>query len=100
MEKTAKRMEAAGVGEIVVKDGAEPALLFGKGAGKLLPAVPAEAIDTTAAGDSFNGSYLAARLLGDEPEAAVIRAHRVASAVVQVRGALAPFDVLRGAFTD
>jgi 2-dehydro-3-deoxygluconokinase len=100
METTAKRMEAAGVGEIVVKDGAEPALLFGKGACKLLPAVPTEAIDTTAAGDSFNGSYLAARLLGDEPEAAVIRAHRVASAVVQVRGALAPFDVLRGAFTD
>jgi 2-dehydro-3-deoxygluconokinase len=98
METTAKRMEAAGVGEIVVKDGAEPALLFGKGAGKLLPAVRTVAIDTTAAGDSFNGSYLAARLLGDEPEAAVIRAHRVASAVVQVRGALAPFDVLRGAF--
>ncbi|MGN6767528.1 MAG: sugar kinase, partial [Rhizobiaceae bacterium] len=29
MEATAKRMEAAGVGEIVVKDGAQPALLFG-----------------------------------------------------------------------
>jgi 2-dehydro-3-deoxygluconokinase len=98
MEATAKRIEAAGVGEIVVKDGAQPALLFGKGAGKLLPAVPTEAIDTTAAGDSFNGSYLAARLLGDEPEAAVTRAHRVASAVVRVRGALAPFDVLRAVF--
>jgi len=98
MEATAKRIEAAGVGEIVVKDGAEPALLFGKGTGKLLPAVPTEAVDTTAAGDSFNGSYLAARLLGDEPEAAVTRAHRVASAVVRVRGALAPFDVLRAVF--
>jgi 2-dehydro-3-deoxygluconokinase len=91
-------MEAAGASEIVVKDGAEPALLFGKGAGKLLPAVRTVAIDTTAAGDSFNGSYLVARLLGDEPEAAVTRAHRVASAVVQVRGALAPFEVLRRAF--
>jgi 2-dehydro-3-deoxygluconokinase len=98
MEATAKRMEAAGIGEIVVKDGAEPALLFGKDGGRLLPAVPTEAIDTTAAGDSFNGSYLAARLLGDEPETAVMRAHRVASAVVRVRGALAPFEVLRSAF--
>jgi 2-dehydro-3-deoxygluconokinase len=98
MEATAKRMAAAGVGEIVVKDGAEPALLFGKSASKRLPAVPTKAIDTTAAGDSFNGSYLAARLLGDEAETAVTRAHRVASAVVQVRGALTPFEVLRAAF--
>jgi 2-dehydro-3-deoxygluconokinase len=99
MEATAMRMQAAGVGEIVVKDGAAPALLFGKGAGTLFPAVATEAVDTTGAGDSFNGSYLAARLIGDEPAAAVTRAHRVASAVVQVRGALAPFEVLRAAFT-
>jgi 2-dehydro-3-deoxygluconokinase len=98
METTARRMEAAGAGEIVVKDGPSPALLFGGGVGRRLPALPTEAIDTTGAGDSFNGSYLAARLLGDEPEAAVMRAHRVASAVVRVRGALAPFEVLRAAF--
>ena len=98
MEATAKRIEAAGVGEIVVKDGAEPALLFGKGPGKLRPAVPTEAVATTAAGDSFNGPYPPPRLLGDEPEAAVTRAHRVACAVVRVRGALAPFDVLRAVF--
>jgi 2-dehydro-3-deoxygluconokinase len=98
MEMTARRMQAAGVGEIVVKDGAAPALLFGGGMGRLFPAVATEAVDTTGAGDSFNGSYLAARLVGDEPEAAVARAHRVASAVVRVRGALAPFDVLRAAF--
>jgi 2-dehydro-3-deoxygluconokinase len=98
METTAQRMQAAGAGEIVVKDGASPALLFGGGTGRRLPAMPTEAIDTTGAGDSFNGSYLAARLLGDEPQAAVMRAHRVASAVVRVRGALAPFEVLRAAF--
>jgi 2-dehydro-3-deoxygluconokinase len=60
--------------------------------------MPTEPVDTTGAGDSFNGSYLVARLLGDVPEAAVARAHRVASAVVRVRGALAPFEVLRDAF--
>jgi 2-dehydro-3-deoxygluconokinase len=98
MEVTAERIEAAGVGEIVVKDGASPALVFGKGAGRLFPPVATDAVDTTGAGDSFNGSYLAARLLGDEPETAVMRAHRVASSVVGVRGALAPFEVLRAAF--
>jgi hypothetical protein len=29
-----------------------------------------------------------------------MRAHRVASAVVRVRGALAPFEVLRSAFAE
>jgi 2-dehydro-3-deoxygluconokinase len=98
MEATARRLETAGAGEIVVKDGASPALTFGGGIGRLYPAVPTEPVDTTGAGDSFNGSYLVARLLGDVPEAAVARAHRVASAVVRVRGALAPFEVLRDAF--
>ncbi|TIU05053.1 MAG: hypothetical protein E5W44_26645, partial [Mesorhizobium sp.] len=49
-------------------------------------------------GDSFNGGYLAARLAGHAPVDAVRRAHRVAAAVVQVRGALAPFEILRTAF--
>ncbi|TIU94418.1 MAG: sugar kinase, partial [Mesorhizobium sp.] len=56
--------------------------------------------DTTGAGDSFNGAYLAARLAGHAPTEAVLRAHRVAAAVVQVRGALAPFETLRAAFED
>ncbi len=97
-EITAMRIEGAGVAEIVIKDGAEPALSFAKGAGRRLPAVTTRAVDTTGAGDSFNGSYLVARLLGDEQDEAVARAHHVAAAVVQVRGALAPFDVLREAF--
>jgi 2-dehydro-3-deoxygluconokinase len=56
------------------------------------------AIDTTGAGDGFNGGYLAARLAGDDPADAARRAHRVAAAVVQVPGALAPFATLGKAF--
>ena len=56
-------------------------------------------VDTTGAGDSFNGAYLAARLAGVAPVEAARKAHAVAAAVVQVRGALAPFETLRAAFT-
>ena len=41
---------------------------------------------------------LAARLAGNTPADAARRAHRVAAAVIQVRGALAPFETLRAAF--
>lgn len=98
-EETASRI-ARSVGEIVVKNGEEPAFVVENGHTEYVPAVHVAApVDTTGAGDSFNGGYLAARLDGHPPAEAARRAHRVASAVVQVRGALAPFDVLANAFT-
>ncbi|MER8631291.1 sugar kinase [Mesorhizobium opportunistum] len=87
------------VGEVVVKNGEAPALIAGKGTLDDVPAIHVAApVDTTGAGDSFNGGYLAARLAGHEPVEAARRGHRVAAAVVQVRGALAPFGTLRAAF--
>lgn len=89
------------VGEVVVKNGEEPASIA---TGGTLQPVPAQhvatPVDTTGAGDSFNGGYLAARLAGHAPAEAVQRAHRVAAAVVQVRGALAPFETLKTAFNS
>lgn len=97
-QATAERFEKL-VGEVVVKNGEEPALIATGGALQPVPAQHvATPVDTTGAGDSFNGGYLAARLAGHTPAEAVQRAHRVAAAVVQVRGALAPFEVLRTAF--
>jgi 2-dehydro-3-deoxygluconokinase len=97
-EATAARMSAQ-VEEVVVKNGELPALVLAGGQSLQVPAVPVAApVDTTGAGDSFNGAYLAARLAGHAPAEATRRAHRVAAAVVQVRGALAPFEVLRTAF--
>ena len=96
---TAARITAAGVPEIVVKDGADPALLVDDGVNIEVAAVHvATPVDTTGAGDSFNGGYLAARLLGHGPAAAARKGHQVAAAVVQVRGALAPFETIRTAF--
>jgi 2-dehydro-3-deoxygluconokinase len=95
---TVKRLTRAGIAEIVVKNGAEPALVVEGEQQSLAPAIELEPVDTTGAGDAFNGGYLAARLMGDTPLAAAGRAHRVAAATVNVRGALAPYDVLRRAY--
>ncbi|TJW13220.1 MAG: sugar kinase [Mesorhizobium sp.] len=97
-QATAERL-AKLVREVVVKNGEEPALICENGKQQNVPAVYVAApVDTTGAGDSFNGAYLAARLAGHAPTEAAFRAHRVAGAVVQVRGALAPFEVLQTAF--
>jgi len=99
-EATAERL-ARIVGEVVVKNGEQPALVRADGSSAWVPAVHvAEPLDTTGAGDSFNGAYLAARLAGHDPAEAARRAHRVAAAVVQVRGALAPFETLQKAFGE
>jgi 2-dehydro-3-deoxygluconokinase len=97
-QATAERL-GQWVGEVVVKNGEQPALIAESGTLHDVPAIHVAApVDTTGAGDSFNGGYLAARLAGHGPREAARRAHRVAAAVVQVRGALAPFETLRAAF--
>jgi 2-dehydro-3-deoxygluconokinase len=47
-------------------------------------------IDTTAAGDSFNGGYLGALLSGQSQAHSLLSGHNLASAVVQHRGAIIP----------
>lgn len=98
LQATAARLLKAGVGEAAIKNGDQPALIATAEGSTSVPGITVSAIDTTGAGDSFNGAYLAARLKGEPPVEAAKRAHRVAAAVVQVRGALAPFETLRRAF--
>lgn len=97
-EATVARLAEAGIGEIVVKNGELPCLVSLEGISASVAALQVDAVDTTGAGDSFNGGYLAARLAGFSPADAAAKAHKVAAAVVQVRGALAPFEVLKAAF--
>ena len=47
-------------------------------------------VDTTAAGDSFNAAYLAARLAGLPLGDAVLYGHRLSAIVVSHRGAIVP----------
>ena len=52
---------------------------------------PAETVvDTTAAGDSFNGAYLAAFIVGKSPVDCLSAGHSCASRVVGFRGAIVP----------
>ena len=52
-------------------------------------------VDTTGAGDSFNGGYLSARLAGQDMEHAVARGHATAAEVIRRPGALIDPDLLR-----
>jgi 2-dehydro-3-deoxygluconokinase len=90
-EATVDRLQAFGIGEIVVKNGPNSALVAVGGGREFVP-VPevVEPVDATAVGDSFNAGYLAARLSGEGPVAAAKAAHRLAAEKIRHRGALMP----------
>ena len=77
--------------EIVLKLAEPGCRILAAGRELLVPAQPVDdVVDTTAAGDSFAAGYLAARLAGDDPEAAARAGHRLAGAVIRHQGALIP----------
>ncbi|MCM5555935.1 sugar kinase [Pleomorphomonas sp. NRKKF1] len=90
---TANRIAALGVREVVVKNGSDPVLLrvAGDSDATIAARTEVQPIDTTGAGDSFNGGYIAARLAGRSPIEAARLGHAVAARVIRHRGALAPF---------
>lgn len=49
-----------------------------------------EIVDTTAAGDSFNGAFIAALITGQSHEDAILAGHLCASKVLQYKGAIIP----------
>jgi 2-dehydro-3-deoxygluconokinase len=84
-----ERTRGHGVGEVVVKCGAEPCVVWADGILFDVASEPvAEVVDTTAAGDSFGAAYMAARLSGQDPAGAARAGHRLAATVIQHRGAI------------
>jgi 2-dehydro-3-deoxygluconokinase len=90
-EATVARLQAFGIGEIVVKNGPGSALVVAGGQSAFIP-VPEVVVpvDNTAAGDSFNAAYIASRLCGEKPLQAAAAAHRLAGEVIRHHGALMP----------
>lgn len=95
-EACALRIAALGAFEVLVKGGAGPCLLHANGRPSRIPppaiVVP---LDTTAAGDSFNAGWLAARLTGASAAGAVLKGHALAGRVIRHRGALMPMNEVR-----
>ena len=85
------RLMGWGVRQGALKCAALGPVDLGAGWGKDVHFAPAPSVvDTTAAGDSFNGGYLGALVLGAAPLAAARAGHAFARAVVQQRGAIVP----------
>ncbi|GAA2284207.1 hypothetical protein GCM10010402_46810 [Actinomadura luteofluorescens] len=88
---TIRRLRQAGVTEMAVKQGPQGSLLADTKTKIEVPAVPhVKVIDTTAAGDAFNGAYLASRLTHTPPAQAAETATTLAAEVITHQGALLP----------
>ncbi|EWH08406.1 PfkB protein [Catenovulum agarivorans DS-2] len=83
-----------GYQELIIKSGKAGVFGFAQTGTCHVPfKAAAKQVDATAAGDSFAGTYMAARLRGDSVEQSIIHACDVARVVVQFPGAILPADV-------
>lgn len=97
-QATIARYLAAGARQVVVKAGGGPVRFGGAdGAGIVADLPRVQPVDTTAAGDSFNAGYLAARLAGAAIPEAITRAHGLSLTVIAHPGALVAQAIPRAA---
>ncbi|PJG49229.1 2-dehydro-3-deoxygluconokinase [Sphingobium sp. LB126] len=85
----AKRWGAGQGREVVVKLGAEGCLVNGE---VVAPPARLTVVDSSGAGDAFNGGYLHARLSGRAPREAALSGHRLAGWNIGRRGAIPARD--------
>jgi 2-dehydro-3-deoxygluconokinase len=86
-----KFLESRGTAEVALTLGADGCVVSAQQKRAWIPALAApQVIDTSGAGDSFNGAYLAARLQGASLREAAESGMAVASRVVGQRGAIVP----------
>jgi 2-dehydro-3-deoxygluconokinase len=94
---TIERYQSLGVERVVVKNGAQGATVAEGDQTVFIPAVPPEKlVDTTSAGDSFNGGFLARFMTGASPAEACAHGAAVASVVIAHHGALIDHALLPG----
>lgn len=88
-EKAASKLRDKGVQNVVITMGASGAYILSGTISKLVPVIPVKAIDTTAAGDVFNGALVVAISEGKDIVDAMIFANKAASISVTRMGAQA-----------
>ena len=86
-EKAAAAIAESGPGNVLITMGEAGALLYYEGKTVRVPSVKTEAVDPTAAGDSFVGAFCAAYAAGLAPDDSMIFASHAASLTVSGYGA-------------
>ena len=100
-EDVADFLEQFSIGEIIVKNGEQGMLLSLDGVRQHVSVQPIKnVVDTTSAGDAFNGSYLSARLLGRTPEQSALFASKISGCVIQHKGAIIDEAAFNQQLTD
>jgi len=90
-DEVASHLEAIGVKEIIIKNGEQGVLISVDGERLVIGITPVDkVVDTTSAGDAFNGGYLSARHQGKSVKDSVLYGAEVAACVIGHRGAIVP----------
>lgn len=87
LQAAAAKLLERGVGTLIVKQGADGADIFKGGAAEHIPGFTVKAVDTTAAGDSFNAGFAYGLGRGYDVAEAVRFAHAVAALSTEKMGA-------------
>lgn len=85
-----ERLQSLGVHQGAIKRGPQGPLSLSGLESEPTYEVRTDVIDTTAAGDSFNGAYLASLLSGEDQHTALLSGHRCAARVIGTSGAIIP----------
>lgn len=86
----AARWIAAGAEEVIVKNGGGPMTVATPAGADVIEVERRKPVDSTGAGDAFNGAFLAARLTGADPVTAAKAGHAMSLRVIARPGALIP----------
>ena len=93
---TAQRYQSLGARQMVVKNAAGDTLFFEDDHAEYFPVqYIADVIDTTAAGDSFNGAYFAEYMQSGDISKSIELAQQCSGTVICNKGALIPFETIQ-----